>query len=82
VSAADSFAEEIAAAVADKLKRYAVSRRVMSLEEAADYLGLTPTALRHKASCGDVPTIRFDKHLRFDRFSLDEWIEQHKSSAA
>ncbi len=70
--------EAIAEAVATKLERLAtISQRLMDLEEAAKYLGLTSHALRHKAGM-DIPCVRIDTKLRFDRRDLDRYIDHAK----
>jgi hypothetical protein len=70
--------EAIAEAVAVKLERMAVtSQRLLDVEEAAKYLGMTPHALRHKAAA-DIPCVRIDTKLRFDRRDLDRYIDHAK----
>jgi hypothetical protein len=77
-SAGDAMIEAIAEAVAIKLERMAVtSQRLMDVEEAAKYLGMTPHALRHKAAV-DIPCVRIDTKLRFDRRDLDRYIDRAK----
>ena len=74
-SAGDTMIEAIAEAVALKLERIAMtSQRLMDVEEAAKYLGLTSHALRHKAAV-KIPCVRIDSKLRFDRRDLDRYID-------
>lgn len=47
----------------------------MDVEAAAKYLGMTTTALRHKAGV-EVPWVRIDGRLRFDRRDLDRYIDR------
>jgi excisionase family DNA binding protein len=54
------------------------SRRVLDLHVAAEYLGLTPDALRHKVAAGEIPTVRLDRKYRFDIRDLDSLIENSK----
>jgi hypothetical protein len=78
VSPGDAMIEAIAEAVAIKLSRMAaMSQRLMDVEEAAKYLGMTPHALRHKAAV-DIPCVRIDTRLRFDRRDLDRYIDRAK----
>jgi hypothetical protein len=78
LSPGDAMIEAIAEAVARKLFRMAnVSQRLMDVEEAAKYLGMTPHALRHKAAV-DIPCVRIDAKLRFDRRDLDRYIDRAK----
>jgi Helix-turn-helix domain len=75
-SAGDFLIEAIADAVARRLERMAGMRqRLMDLKDASAYLGMTEEALRHKAGV-DVPCIRIDGRLRFDRRDLDRWIDR------
>lgn len=77
-SAGDVMIEAIADAVALKLQRMAgMSQRLMDIDEAAKYLGMTTHALRHKAAI-DIPCVRIDSKLRFDRRDLDRYIDQAK----
>lgn len=70
--------EAIADAVASKLERMInASQRLMDLDEAARYLGMSPHALRHKAGI-DIPCVRIDSKLRFDRRELDRCIDRAK----
>ncbi len=78
VSAGDAMIDAIAEAVALKLERIAgTSRRLLDIDEAAKYLGMTPHALRHKAAV-DIPCVRIDTKLRFDRRDLDRYIDRAK----
>jgi hypothetical protein len=75
-SAGDLLIEAIAYAVALKLERMAgLQQRLMDLHDAAKYLGMTEDALRHKAGV-DIPSVRIDGKLRFDRRDLDRYIDR------
>ena len=77
-SAGDAMIEAIAEAVARKLERMVASgQRLMEIEEAAKYLGMTAHALRHKAGL-EIPVVRIDNKLRFDRRDLDKYIDRAK----
>lgn len=52
-----------------------MQQRLMEVEDAAKYLGMTPHALRHKAGV-DIPSVRIDGKLRFDRRELDLYIDR------
>ena len=72
----DLFLSAIADAIADRLEqRVGMQQRLMDIHDAAKYLGMTEPALRQKAGI-DVPCIRRDGKLRFDRRELDRWIDQ------
>jgi hypothetical protein len=66
----------IADAVAHRLERWAgMKQRLMDVRAAAVYLGMTEDAIRHKAGL-DIPCVRVDGKLRFDRRDLDRWIDR------
>ena len=69
----DYLAEAVAAKV-----RTIHSKRLMDLKEAAEYLGMTTDALRHKAHNRKIKTVRIDNKMRFDRVDLDQLIEASK----
>jgi hypothetical protein len=74
--AGDLLIEAIANAVAQKLGRMTgAQQRLMALEEAAMYLGMSIHALRHKAGT-EIPRVCTDSKLRFDRLDLDRYIDQ------
>lgn len=77
-----SLVEAIAAAVADKItSKGIIMPRLMDIEAAATYLGMTVDALRSKALMGKIPHVRLDRKWRFDRFEMDKWIEDHRQVA-
>jgi hypothetical protein len=45
--------------------------RLLTLEQASTYLGLTKDALKAKVHLGRVPTVEIDKKLRFDMHDLN-----------
>jgi excisionase family DNA binding protein len=72
-------AEEIAQLVVEKLTEKGVLiPRLLTLEMASTYMGMTKDALKYKALDGQIPTVRIDKKYRFDREDLDRYIEAHK----
>lgn len=74
----EALIEKIAQAIALKVEQIAGTRqRLMEIDDAARYLGMTPHALRHKAGV-EVPTVRMDGKLRFDRRDLDGCIDRAK----
>ena len=52
--------------------------RLMTVEQAANYLGRTLEATQHLASSGKIPTVRSDRRVFLDRIDLDKWIEDNK----
>lgn len=55
--------------------------RLLSLKQAATYLGLTPDALKAKVHMGRIPTVDLDNKLRFDKLDLDRMIDENKKIA-
>ncbi len=55
--------------------------RLLTLEQAATYLGLTKDAVKAKVHLGRLPTVELDKKLRFDRHDLDRIIETSKRAS-
>lgn len=75
-SAGDALVEAIADAIAKRLERMAGQRqRLLDVKATAEYLGMTEDAVRHRAGV-DIPCIRMDGRLRFDRRELDRWIDR------
>ena len=76
LSPGDAMIAAIADAVALRLERMAGMRqRLLDIHQAAEYLGMSEHALRHKAGV-DVPCTRIDGKLRFDRRDLDRYIDR------
>ena len=74
--------QTIAEAVVARLTDFGVLiPRLLTLDQAATYLGLTKEALKAKVHIGKVPTVEIDKKLRFDRQDLDRIITDHKRMA-
>jgi Helix-turn-helix domain len=75
-SPGDMMIQAIAEAVALKLERMAgMQQRLLDVKAAAQYLGMTEDALRHKAGV-EIPCVRIDGKLRFDRRDLDRYIDK------
>jgi excisionase family DNA binding protein len=74
----DTIAEAIASRLMDS---NVLIPRLLTLDQAAKYLGLTKEALKAKVHLGRIPTVYLDKKLRFDRLDLDRMIEQNKRVA-
>jgi excisionase family DNA binding protein len=52
--------------------------RLLSIDQAAVYVGRTREATQHLVASGKVPTVRTDRRVFIDRLDLDRWIEEHK----
>ncbi|MFL6448691.1 MAG: helix-turn-helix domain-containing protein [Bryobacteraceae bacterium] len=76
-TAGELFFEAFAEAIVRRLEPLVGMRqRLMDVHDAAQYLGMTENAIREKASAGDLPYIRIDGRLRFDRREIDRWIDR------
>jgi excisionase family DNA binding protein len=53
--------------------------RLMTVDQAAVYLGRTREAVQHLVSSGKVPTVRADRRVFLDRNDLDRWIDENKT---
>jgi excisionase family DNA binding protein len=73
----DILADAIAARVAARL-RQSEEPRLLSVKEAAMYIGRTPKALWHLIGDGAVPVVREGSRVHLDRADLDGWIEMRK----
>ena len=54
------------------------TRRLLSVPEAADYLGRTVWAVRGLIDNGKLPAVRLDRRVQIDRLDLDRLIERCK----
>jgi excisionase family DNA binding protein len=85
MSIADQFMEAIVEGVArrleDKLDR-PDGPRLLTIEQAAQYLGYTPAAARHMVAKGQLPCVRNGRTIRFDAADLNRWIEDHKGNGS
>ena len=75
----DLFFEAMAAKIVDRLQDIrTIGKRVLTLEQAAEYMGLTGEALRQKVLAREIPTVGLDRRLRFDIRELDALIDSKK----
>jgi len=56
-----------------------ISRDVLTLEEAADYLRLPPETIAREAAQGHIPGRRIEDAWRFLRAAIDEWLRSQDS---
>ena len=75
--------EAIASAVLSKLKpaleqAQGLRPRLLTVEQAAQYLGRTAYSIRHLAAQGAFPCVRADGRVMFDVKDLDSWIDCNK----
>ena len=77
----DGLVEAIADAVARKIISGQEKRevRLLSVDEAARYIGRTPVAVRHMIAKKQLTCVRRDGRVQLDRADLDTWVELGKS---
>lgn len=73
----DALADAIAARVAARL-RQPDEVRLISVKEAAIYIGRTEKALRNMIAAGTIPVVREGSRIHLDRGDMDRWIEMRK----
>ena len=54
-------------------------KRLYSVDEAAEYLGRTPCAIREMIRAGKLHKVRPDRRIHLDIRDLDKFIEQNKT---
>jgi excisionase family DNA binding protein len=78
----DAILEDLAERIAAKLRDHGGSNngpRLLSLEDAAAYIGRTKPGLDHLIAARKIPTVRADRRVQIDVRDLDEWIENNKT---
>jgi excisionase family DNA binding protein len=55
-----------------------VQKRLLSVEEGAEYLGRTKEAVQHMIAAGKLPIVKSDRRVFLDVRDLDAWIERSK----
>ena len=53
--------------------------RLLTVEQAATYLGRTKSSIQHLISDGTIPVVRHDRRVFLDVRDLDNWIDSAKS---
>jgi len=54
-----------------------VGKRLLNVEEAAEYLGLKADTVYKKARLRELPYVKVGRALRFDVKALERYVEQH-----
>ncbi len=73
----EALAEKLATKLSQEPSR--LYPRLLSIDQAAIYLGRTREALQHLATSGKIPTVRADRRVFLDRLDLDKWIDENKT---
>jgi len=74
----DALADRVAERVSQKLGTARSTTRLLSIEDAARYLGRSVEAVRHMVNAGKIPTVRGDRRTQIDLKDLDAWIAASK----
>jgi excisionase family DNA binding protein len=75
----DALADRVAAKVAERTQQGApVKPRLLSVEQAAVYIGRTKEAVQHMIASAKLPTVRTDRRVFIDVLDLDRWIDTNK----
>ena len=54
-----------------------VGKRLLNVEEAAEYLGLQVDTVYKKSRLRELPSVKVGRALRFDVMALQRFIEEH-----
>ena len=79
----NAFSDLLAGKVAERLTGSGreggkIRKRLLTVEEAAVYLGRSKEAVQHLIAAGKLPTVKSDRRVFLDIKDLDQWIEQSK----
>ena len=69
----ETLAQRVAAIVLERLEATS-SRRWLTVDQAADYIGRTPEAIRGLVKRGELTAYKPDGRLQLDRVELDRWM--------
>jgi excisionase family DNA binding protein len=74
---ADAIAQRIGDRILASLERN--KNRLLDVPAAAEYIGSTPSALRHLIHKKRIPCVRRGRRVQLDRQDLDNWLEMGKT---
>ncbi len=82
----DSLAEKVAVRLRAGMEQRGalppkVQPRLLSLEQAGQYLGRSRQAVEHMVRSGRLPAVKADRRVFLDRADLDEWIVENKTKS-
>jgi excisionase family DNA binding protein len=78
---AERVAEKVRASLAENGGGMAVRPRLLTVEQAAVYLGRTKDAIQHLVAGRKLPVVRDGRRVFLDVQDLDRWIENHTELA-
>ena len=61
---------------------FSSGKRLLTIKEAAEYIGRSPRAVRALIKAGAFPSVVHDRRVFVDRTDLDAWIKRSKESKA
>jgi excisionase family DNA binding protein len=50
--------------------------RLLTAEEVADWLAVTPTWVHEMARSGEIPAIKLGRYWRFSRSAIEDWLAE------
>lgn len=65
------------AKASEVVSNISIGRRLLDVEEAAQYLGLEVDTVYKKARLRELPSVKLGRSLRFDVMALSRFIEEH-----
>ena len=77
----EQFAELVATKLAAELQKNHSSplhQRLLTIDQAAVYIGRTKEAVQYLLATGKLSTVRSDRRVFLDIQDLNQWIEEHK----
>ena len=74
---ADAIAERVYQRLAAALDHHRT--RLLDVASAAEYIGRSPSAVRHLIAKGAIPCVRRDGRVQLDRQDLNKWLELGKT---
>jgi excisionase family DNA binding protein len=80
----DALAKRVAAQVRAELTDDSASTfrpRLLTVDQAATYMGRTVEAIQHMVASGKIPTVRLDRRVFIDVRDLERLIEDGKTGA-
>jgi excisionase family DNA binding protein len=77
----DALANRVALKVREQLadQGAGIRPRLLTVEQAANYLGRTKEAVQHIIAADKLPVVRTDRRVFLDVRDLDRWIDSSKS---
>ena len=79
---ADRVAERLTRRLAQSDNGGTARPRLLSIEQAAIYLGRTKEAVQHMVSSRKIPKVQGDRRIQIDIRDLDRWIEANKQAGS